>query len=91
LGVTSTITGNPVTRSTGGPPNSTVNASSNTGDGGGGGNVQTINGGSGVVILRYPANYTISIGAGLLAATDTVGIDKITTITSGAGSVFWTS
>jgi hypothetical protein len=47
-------------------------------------------GGSGVVILRYPASYTITVGAGLTAdATTTVGENKITRITSGTGNVSW--
>jgi hypothetical protein len=48
------------------------------------------NGGSGVVILRYPAEYTIGIGAGLSAnATVTSGLNKITVITAGTGNISW--
>jgi len=46
-------------------------------------------GGSGVVILRYPNNYTITIGAGLTGSTATVGSNKVTTITAGTGNVSW--
>ena len=46
-------------------------------------------GGSGVVILRYPSTYTITIGAGLTGSTTTVSTDKVTTITAGSGNVSW--
>ena len=46
-------------------------------------------GGSGVVILRYPDAYTITIGAGLTGSTTTVSTDKVTTITAGSGNVSW--
>ena len=46
-------------------------------------------GGSGVVILRYPAAYSITIGAGLTATTTTVGANKVTTFTAGTGNVSW--
>jgi hypothetical protein len=39
--------------------------------------------------LRYPADFTITIGAGLTGSTATVGTDKVTTITSGTGNVSW--
>jgi hypothetical protein len=61
------------------------------GGGGGGGN-NTYNGqagGSGVVILRYPNAYTITIGAGLTGSTTTVSSNKVTTITAGSGNVSW--
>jgi hypothetical protein len=45
------------------------------------------NGGSGIVILRYPNTRTISIGAGLTGTTATVGSDKVTTLTAGTGDV----
>jgi hypothetical protein len=41
------------------------------------------------VILRYPASRTITIGAGLTGSTDTVGANKVTTITAGTGNVSW--
>jgi hypothetical protein len=46
-------------------------------------------GGSGLVILRYPASLTITIGAGLTGSTSTVGANKVTTITQGTGNVSW--
>jgi len=46
-------------------------------------------GGSGVVIARYPSSYVITLGAGLVGSTTTVGTDKVTTITSGSGNVSW--
>jgi hypothetical protein len=44
-------------------------------------------GGSGVVILRYPNSYTVTIGAGLTGSTITDGIDKVTTFTAGTGNI----
>jgi hypothetical protein len=45
-------------------------------------------GGSGVVILRYPDDYTISNpGGGLTFTTATDGSDKITTFTAGTGNI----
>jgi hypothetical protein len=70
----------------------------NTGSGGGGGNSSRGqsprqaggNGGSGVVIIRYPSGYTISGGAGLAFTTATVGDDKVTRFTSGTGTISFT-
>jgi hypothetical protein len=45
------------------------------------------NGGSGVVILRYPVDLTITIGAGLTGSTATDGAFKVSTITAGTGLV----
>jgi hypothetical protein len=39
------------------------------------------------VILRYPTDYTITIGAGLTGSTATVGTNYVTTITAGTGNV----
>ena len=67
----------------------------NTGGGGGGQNASgpsgnTGSGGSGVVILRYPDYYTITIGAGLTGTTSSAsGGYKRTTITAGSGNVSW--
>jgi hypothetical protein len=63
----------------------------NTGGGGGGGRSGTPGsaGGSGIVILRYPTNLTITIGAGLTGSTSTVGDNKVTTSTAGTGNVSW--
>lgn len=44
-------------------------------------------GGSGVVILRYPNVFTLNIGAGLSYSTQIVNDDKVTTFTSGSGSI----
>jgi hypothetical protein len=43
------------------------------------------------VILRYPSAFTISIGPGLTGSTNTVGNNKVTTITAGTGNVSWTA
>jgi hypothetical protein len=81
--------------------NSTATAASgsvNTGGGGGGGggtsgtctNGAGGAGGSGVVILKYPDFYTITIGAGLTGSTAAPsGGFKVTTITAGTGNVSW--
>jgi hypothetical protein len=64
----------------------------NTGNGGQGGvnnRASSGYGGSGVVILRYPSAYKITIGAGLTGSTATVSSDKVTTITAGTGNVSW--
>ena len=64
----------------------------NTGGGGAGGYYTGVSsaggsGGSGVVILRYPSNYTITVPAGLTSTTSTDGSDKVTTFTSGTGNI----
>jgi hypothetical protein len=69
-----------------------TNGTANTGGGAGGSmsnntTFQGAYGGSGVVILRYPNTYTITIGAGLTGSTSTTGSDKVTTITAGTGNV----
>ena len=63
----------------------TVAGFANSGFGGNGEN----NGAAGVVILRYPISYTITLGVGLVGSTTEVGTDKVTTITSGSGNVSW--
>lgn len=82
----------------GGTFNVNQNGGTNLGGGGGGGNYSGPavgsqaggTGGSGVVILRYPSNNTITLGAGLTGTTTTVGSHKVTTITAGSGNVSWT-
>jgi len=63
----------------------------NTGGGGGAsggsGTKAGQNGGSGVVIVRYPSGFTINVGAGLTASTTTVGSEKVTTFTAGSGTI----
>jgi hypothetical protein len=66
----------------------------NTGGGGGAGtrNFEVINnfggnGGSGVVILRYPASKTLTIGGGLTSTTSTVGDNKVTVFTAGTDTI----
>lgn len=72
-----------------------ASATSNLGGGGGGGyggdnwSQNGGSGGSGVVILKYPSSFTITVGAGLTASTSTVGLNKVTTITAGTGNVSW--
>lgn len=79
------------TNGIGGGTPSDMNGTTNTGSGGGGGRFGTGGlGASGVVILRYPAATTITLGAGLTGSTSTVGADKITTITAGTGTVSFT-
>jgi hypothetical protein len=64
------------------------------GGGGGGGNTSSApyetggSGGSGVVILRYPKQYTITNpGGGLTFTTAIDGDDKVTTFTAGTGNI----
>ena len=80
----------------GGSGNTNGNAGTHgLGGGGGGGfggfgnNTAGARGGSGVVILRYPDVYTLTVAAGHTASTITSGSTKITTITVGSGSVSW--
>jgi hypothetical protein len=71
----------------------------NTGGGGGGASQSISNGsgwpgvsgagGSGIVILRYPAGVTLTIGSGLTGTTATDGSYKVTTFTAGTGNVSW--
>jgi hypothetical protein len=92
--LSSSITGTAVTRALGGRGTATVGAGdANTGNGADainsttGGSFTGRNGGSGVVILRYPDTFTITIGAGLTGSTATLGTDKVTTFTAGTGTV----
>jgi hypothetical protein len=72
-------------------------AAANTGGGGSGGGISwcgsiycggvRTNGGSGIVILKYPAAKNITVGAGLTSSTVVVSTDKVTTITAGTGNV----
>jgi hypothetical protein len=39
--------------------------------------------------LRYPKAAKIVIGAGLTGTTETIGSNKVTTITNGTGNVSW--
>ena len=67
------------------------NAEENTGGGGGGGN-STANlpsgiGGSGVVILRYPSGYALTIPGTLASTTTLISGIKITKFTAGTGDI----
>jgi hypothetical protein len=88
-GVASSITGSSVTRAAGGAGNGDAAGSANTGNGAGGGNDAVRNGGSGVVILKFPDTLAITIGAGLTGSTATSGSFTVATITAGAGNVSW--
>lgn len=73
------------------------NATSNTGGGGSGcssafnsGDHTGGSGGSGVVILRYPSDYTLTVGSGITEASGspfTEGSDKISVFTAGTGNI----
>jgi hypothetical protein len=67
------------------------NASVNTGSGGGaGGDISGTggNGGSGIVIIKYPDTFTISNpGGGLTSSTATAGGFKVTSFTAGTGTI----
>ena len=74
-----------------------TNGSPNIGAGGGAGGFPTTrtggDGGSGVVILRYPSAYTISetTSAQLTFTTATDGSDKVTVFTGGDGTIEFTT
>ncbi len=76
-------------------PINATNGTQNTGSGGGGApsplsggtTYPSGAGGSGVVILRYPSNTTISVGAGLTSSTSTSGDFKITVFTAGTDTI----
>jgi hypothetical protein len=66
----------------------------NTGGGGGGASSISTSydrgggvGGSGIVILKYPKEITLGIGAGLTSTTSTVGNYKVTQFTAGTDTV----
>jgi hypothetical protein len=65
------------------------NGTANTGSGGGGSTASANggSGGSGIVILRYPNQYSISGGAGLTFTTSSVSGDKVTIFTAGTGNI----
>jgi hypothetical protein len=84
----------------GGTGNSTLSAASggngivNTGSGGGGaarpnstGNTQGGNGGSGVVIIKFPDTYSLTVGPGLTSSNTTSGGFKIYEFTAGSDTV----
>ena len=56
---------------------------------GGGGMAGRFNapGQSGIVIVRYPNTYTVTVGAGLTSSTATDGSDKVTTFTAGTDTI----
>ena len=64
----------------------------NTGGGGGAGGEggTPANGGSGVVILRYPSGYSITVSSGITEASGspfTEGTDKVSVFTAGTGTI----
>lgn len=69
------------------------NGTANTGGGGGGasstggGTNSGGNGGNGIVILKYPSVYSITVGAGLTSSTVVSGPYKITSFTNGGGTI----
>ena len=82
---------NGVTYTSGSHP---VAATANTGGGGGGGASRSYNkygsqGGSGVIIFRYPNSYSITFGAGVIGTESATGSDKYAVITGGTGTVSW--
>lgn len=76
----------------GGAAGNTATAGSTNTGGGGGGTISgtAASGGSGIVIVRYPDVYDITVGSGLTTGTlnTTVGSDeKYTTFTAGTGTI----
>jgi hypothetical protein len=72
-------------------PQAPVAGTANTGGGGGGSAAGALSttqtGGSGVVVLKYSADLTLTIGAGLTATTITSGLFKITAFKSGSDTI----
>ena len=68
--------------------------SANTGGGAGSngqiGAMDAESGGSGIVILRFPNTFNITVGAGLTSSNATDGTDKVYTFTNGTGNVSFT-
>jgi hypothetical protein len=72
-----------------------IAGATNTGGGGGGGAAGSpgppfsngANGGSGVVILKYPDTRTISVGAGLTSSTTSSSGFKVTVFTAGTDTI----
>jgi hypothetical protein len=105
LGISSSITSASIGRAGGGGGFSTGTASEGGGaagnptasnatpnkGGGGGGGINGGQGGSGIVILRYPYVYTITFqtGVGFISSTATLSAtsEKVTTITAGSGTI----
>ena len=50
-------------------------------------NPKDVSGASGIVILKYPAGNSLTIGAGLTGSTTTVGSSKVTSFTAGTGTI----
>lgn len=96
-GVASSITGSSVFRAGGGGDPAgdgggggpEADGAANTGGGGGyfAGIARSGNGGSGVVIVKYPDTITLTIGVGLTSSTTTSGGFKITSFTAGTDTV----
>lgn len=83
-GLSSNVTGTSVTRAAGGSAKvQNVAGPGNTGNGGS----CAQPGGSGIVIIKYPASYTATTSVGLSSSTNTLGDFKVTTFTSGTGTV----
>jgi len=89
-GLSSSITGTAVTRASGGPGTGGSYKAGNQADNTGGGGGQGTNGRSGVVILRYSKDYTITLagGATSTAGEQTDGDDKYIEIKT-TGTVSW--
>ena len=73
-----------------------VAGTANRGGGGGGrgygsGGLPGANGGSGIVVLRYPDAYTLVIGAGLTSTTTSSGGLKTTVFTAGSDTIQWSA
>jgi hypothetical protein len=70
----------------GGEVNSTA-GTTNTGSGGGANDNYGSNGGSGIIIIRFPDTKNIAVGVGLTSSSTTSGGFKTVTFTAGAGTV----
>ena len=69
---------------------SSVAGTANTGSGGGANDNYGANGGSGLVIIKFPDTKTITVGVGLTSSSVTSGGFKTVTFTAGTGIVSFT-
>ena len=84
-GLSSSVTGSPVTRCTGGGNDGLVSGGANTGDGGGAlisNNSSSVSGGSGVVIIAVPTGSSVTFSGGVTQTSAVVGTNDVYTVTA---------
>ncbi len=85
----SSIGGNGSQGSTSGTPTSGTTNTGSGGGGAGGNGVAGADGGSGIIILKYPDIYSVQVGVGLTSAVDSTSVPgyKVESFTSGTGTI----